>query len=58
MVKSGLNPAYNSDTNVPRVSQYRLSAHLTAAFTLYVMLLWCGLSHVLTPLDVSAHRRL
>ena len=53
MVKSGLDPTKNSDSNIPRVSQYRLVAHLGMAYVLYSIYLWCGLSHVLTPFDVS-----
>lgn len=53
MVKSGLDPSQNSNQDIPRVSQYRLAAHLSSAFVLYTILLWCGLSHVLKPVDVS-----
>ncbi|VDK28652.1 unnamed protein product [Anisakis simplex] len=53
MVKSGLDPSNNSNEQVPRVSQYRLATHLTMAFVLYTICLWTGLSHVLTPVDVS-----
>ena len=55
MVKSGLDPSSNSDKDIPRVSQYRLATHLTMAFVLYSMYLWTGLSHVLTPHDVSSY---
>ena len=42
MVKSGLNePA--KVTDVPRVSQYRLAAHLGSAFLLYSGFLWTSL---------------
>jgi len=37
MVKSGL-------VNVPQVSQYRLTAHLVAAITLYAYILWTAMS--------------
>ncbi len=37
MVKSGL-------VDDPRVSQYRLTAHLVAAFTIYAFMLWVALS--------------
>jgi len=37
MVKSGL-------VDVPRVSQYRLTAHLVAAFTIYAYMFWVALS--------------
>jgi cytochrome c oxidase assembly protein subunit 15 len=53
MVKSGLDPSKNSNVDIPRVSQYRLTAHLTMAFVLYTVFLWSGLSHMLTPFDVS-----
>jgi len=37
MVKSGL-------VNIPQVSQYRLTAHLVAAITLYAYILWTAMS--------------
>lgn len=52
MVKSGLDPSKNSDL-VPRVSQYRLAAHLTSAFVLYAVLLRAGLIHLFPTFDVS-----
>ncbi|KAI5333975.1 hypothetical protein L3X38_024108 [Prunus dulcis] len=46
MVKSGLEePA--SEYAQPRVSPYRLAAHLTSAFAIYCGLLWTGLSVVM-----------
>ena len=51
MVKSGLEE--KADPNdVPRVSQYRLAAHLGSAFLLYTLFLWQGLNHLLTPIKV------
>jgi len=48
MVKSGLEePPKNSD-GVPRVSPYRLAAHLTTAFVIYSLLLYTALG-VLQP---------
>jgi cytochrome c oxidase assembly protein subunit 15 len=49
MVKSGL-------VDNPRVSQYRLTAHLGAAIAIYVYMLWIALSLIYprTP-DTSAH---
>lgn len=46
MVKSGLEdkPGVN---DVPRVSQYRLAAHLGTAAVLYSLFLWSGMSHLL-----------
>ncbi len=53
MVKSGLEE--NDDPNaIPRVSQYRLAAHLSSAMLLYTLFLWQGLSHMLTPAQVSS----
>lgn len=52
MVKSGLKDDLFAPGSHPRVSQYRLTAHLGAAFTCYVAMLWNGLailrSHRLT----------
>lgn len=48
MVKSGLkddflSPDRKPGRDVPRVSQYRLAAHLGTAFVAYLSMLWCGL---------------
>lgn len=44
MVKSGLREdIFAEPGSIPRVSQYRLTAHLGAAFTVYVAMLWNGL---------------
>lgn len=48
MVKSGLkddflSPDKKPGRDVPRVSQYRLAAHLGTAFVAYLSMLWCGL---------------
>lgn len=48
MVKSGLNEP-KRPTDVPRVSQYRLAAHLSSAFLLYSGFLWNSLSYLLAP---------
>ncbi|KAI1714378.1 cytochrome oxidase assembly protein domain-containing protein [Ditylenchus destructor] len=53
MVKSGLDPSKNSNSDVPRVSQYRLASHLSLAFVLYALFLSNGLSHVFKPHDNS-----
>ena len=45
MVKSGLKEP--QPTDMPRVSQYRLAAHLGSAFALYSLMLWGGMSQVL-----------
>ena len=44
MVKSGLKDDLFSPGSHPRVSQYRLTAHLGAAFACYVAMLWNGLA--------------
>ncbi|KAL8568000.1 Cytochrome c oxidase assembly protein cox15 [Nucella lapillus] len=48
MVKSGLEEKPGPN-DIPRVSQYRLAAHLGSAFLLYALFLWQGLSHLLPP---------
>ncbi len=46
MVKSGLDNRFEGPNDVPRVSQYRLAAHLTLAFVLYASLLRTALEHL------------
>ncbi|KJE91463.1 cytochrome c oxidase assembly protein [Capsaspora owczarzaki ATCC 30864] len=46
MVKSGLDENLLQDRAVPRVSQYRLSAHLISAFVIYALTLWHGLNAI------------
>ncbi|POI25322.1 hypothetical protein CIB84_010928, partial [Bambusicola thoracicus] len=46
MVKSGLEEKPDSH-DIPRVSQYRLAAHLGSALVLYAASLWTGLSLLL-----------
>nr|SVE75704.1 EOG090X04TT [Daphnia hispanica] len=46
MVKSGLEDRFHGDADVPRVSQYRLAAHLGSAFVLYSLFLWTSLHHL------------
>ena len=49
MVKSGL-------VNVPHVSQYRLTAHLFAAFLIYAYMFWVAMSLLFpTPQDAPRH---
>ncbi|XP_067858107.1 cytochrome c oxidase assembly protein COX15 homolog isoform X2 [Heptranchias perlo] len=48
MVKSGLEEKKDSH-DIPRVSQYRLAAHLGSALVLYCASLWTGLSLLLPP---------
>lgn len=53
MVKSGLDPKnFEGPSDVPRVSQYRLASHLSAAMVLYSVVFWSSLD-VLLP----AHQR-
>jgi cytochrome c oxidase assembly protein subunit 15 len=44
MVKSGLKDDLFAAGSHPRVSQYRLTAHLGTAFVVYLSMLWTGLS--------------
>jgi cytochrome c oxidase assembly protein subunit 15 len=44
MVKSGLKDDLFAAGSHPRVSQYRLAAHLGTAFVVYLGMLWTGLS--------------
>lgn len=48
MVKSGLEDRFHTQSDIPRVSQYRLAAHLGTAFVLYTFLLWSSLDHLLS----------
>ena len=52
MVNSGLTEKDNP-YEVPRVSQYRLASHLSAALVLYAGFLWSGLNHLLPVNTVS-----
>ena len=53
MVKSGLDEEKISKTEIPRVSQYRLAAHLSMAFLLYAGLVWCALCQFIPRPKVS-----
>ncbi|XP_076650345.1 heme A synthase COX15 [Halictus rubicundus] len=56
MVKSGLEDRFKEQSDVPRVSQYRLAAHLGMAFVIYTGFLYNALS-CLSPaekLDLNA----
>lgn len=46
MVKSGLEDRFHNPNDVPRVSQYRLAAHLTFALLLYTGFFWSALDHL------------
>lgn len=56
MVKSGLEEP--QPTDIPRVSQYRLAAHLGSAFVLYSLMLWSGLTHILKPQQILNSKNL
>jgi heme A synthase len=43
MVQSGLDQSIVENRQVPRVSQYRLAAHLASAFTIYIGCVVTGL---------------
>ncbi|KAH1005863.1 hypothetical protein HUJ04_006771 [Dendroctonus ponderosae] len=47
MVKSGLEDRFHGESDVPRVSQYRLASHLGLAFVLYTLLLWSAFDHII-----------
>merc|ERR1719203_1267701 len=50
MVKSGLDPKnFEGPNDIPRVSQYRLAAHLSSAMVLYSFMLWNSLSILKPP---------
>ena len=52
MVKSGLDPKnFEGPNDIPRVSQYRLAAHLSSAMVLYAFLLWNSFSILLPPMQ-------
>lgn len=53
MVKSGLEDRFHGESDVPRVSQYRLAAHLSLAFVLYTLFLWSALD-ILLPAQTIA----
>lgn len=53
MVKSGLEDRFHGENDVPRVSHYRLAAHLSLAFVLYTLFLWSAFDHLLPPGTLS-----
>lgn len=55
MVKSGLEDRFHQPEDVPRVSQYRLAAHLSLAFLLYTGFLWTALDHLLPAQYLPSH---
>lgn len=54
MVKSGLENRFHQPEDVPRVSQYRLAAHLTLAFILYSGFLWSALDSISPAQAISS----
>jgi len=50
MVKSGLDEKIVEEQGVPRVSHYRLAAHLGTAFAIYSAMLWCALELFTKPI--------
>ncbi|KZC14976.1 PREDICTED: cytochrome c oxidase assembly protein COX15 homolog [Dufourea novaeangliae] len=56
MVKSGLEDRFAEPSDVPRVSQYRLAAHLGMAFIIYTGFLYNALDYLLPAkqLDLNA----
>ena len=57
MVKSGLEEKKGVN-DVPRVSQYRLAAHLSTAVILYTLFFWSGMSHLSSKLVRQQFERL
>ncbi|KAK6638690.1 hypothetical protein RUM43_006957 [Polyplax serrata] len=53
MVKSGLENRFSEPTDIPRVSQYRLAAHLGLALTLYTGLMWTALDLLMPTQTIS-----
>jgi len=57
MVKSGLDHKnFEGPNDVPRVSQYRLAAHLSAAMVLYSFMLWNSLSILKPPKSIPIEK--
>eukprot|EP00929_Paragymnodinium_shiwhaense_P075854 TRINITY_DN38842_c0_g1_i1.p1 TRINITY_DN38842_c0_g1~~TRINITY_DN38842_c0_g1_i1.p1 ORF type:complete len:382 (-),score=48.54 TRINITY_DN38842_c0_g1_i1:233-1294(-) len=50
MVKSGLDEKTVEQFGTPRVSPYRLTAHLAMAFSVYSLLVWTGLDLLAKPI--------
>nr|CAG4648611.1 EOG090X04TT [Polyphemus pediculus] len=46
MVKSGLEDRFHGESDIPRVSQYRLASHLGSALVLYSLFFWTSLSYL------------
>lgn len=57
MVKSGLEDRFHGESDVPRVSQYRLASHLGLAFGLYTLFLWSALDHLLPAQTINISKK-
>lgn len=57
MVKSGLEDRFHGQSDVPRVSQYRLASHLGLAFVLYTLFLWSALDNLIPAGTIQAKSR-
>lgn len=57
MVKSGLEDRFKNESDVPRVSQYRLASHLSLAFFLYAMFLWSSLHHLVPAETINISKK-
>lgn len=57
MVKSGLEDRFKEQSDVPRVSQYRLAAHLSLAILLYAFFFWSALHQLLPPETITVSSR-
>ena len=53
MVKSGLDNRIVEERDVPRVSHYRLAAHLGTAFVIYILGIWNSLTLLQKPIDAK-----
>jgi len=58
MVKSGLEDRFHKQSDVPRVSQYRLAAHLGSAFVLYSFMFWSTLDLLMPPQAIQRTKQL
>jgi len=56
MVKSGLEDRFHGESDIPRVSQYRLASHLGSALVLYSLFFWSSLQYLIPakPMNVTA----
>lgn len=57
MVKSGLEDRFQGESDIPRVSQYRLASHLSLAFILYTLFLWSALDQLLPAQTIETAQK-